>query len=202
MGGQKDWGGKIPDDIQNQNVQMIFSTNSAFVALLENGSAFGWGNKLYGGNIPHHIQIQLHQNVQMIFSNDFVFLAKLNNGHFVGWGFESRGFPYQDYGGKITNEIQNKLENVKAIFSSSTAFAALTNDESVFTWGLPDGGGKIPNEFQFKLIKNVKMIFPLENGFIALCNNGEMIRWDQTYFINKKQIEKNYKSILKKTKKK
>jgi len=163
---------KDRDDIQihlQQNVINIFSTNLAFTALLKDGSIITW--EYYGDKISDEIQIQLNQNVQTIFSNDAAFIALLKNGNFIAWGLERYG------GGKITEEMQDKLKNTKIIYSSSMAFAAILENGSIFTWGHEDGGGKIPDEIQYKLIENVKLIFPQEFGFIAVCYNNEEIYW-------------------------
>jgi len=106
----------------------------------------------------------------MIFSNDKAFVLLLNDGRFSAFGCEKCG-------GKMTDEIQTKLNNVKIIFSSSRAFAAILEDGSVFTWGDPNFGGSIPEEIESKLKIDVRMIIPQKNGFTALCNNGTMITW-------------------------
>ena len=100
----------------------------------------------------------------MIFSNWGAFVALLKNGQFVAWGWEEDG-------GKITDEIQTKLRNVKLIFSSNRAFAAVLNDGSVFAWGDSRSGGKI-SDVQSRLMKNVKIIIPQSDQFIAICENG------------------------------
>jgi len=63
---------------------MIFSTDNAFAALLQNGSVLFWGND--GQIIPHDLQLQLHESVQTIFSNNYAFVALLKDGRFVAWG--------------------------------------------------------------------------------------------------------------------
>ena len=40
----------------------------------------------------------------------------------------------QDCGGD-SNNVQNQLHNIKMIYSTASAFAALKNDGSVVTWG-------------------------------------------------------------------
>ena len=104
------------------------------------------------------------------------FVALLKNGEFVAWGDE-------DFCGKITNEMQTILKNqdVKVIYSSHRAFAALLKGGSVFTWGGIYRGDEIPEKFESKLSKNVKMIFPYLGGFSALCSDGEMITWGKNY---------------------
>merc|ERR1711925_25047 len=120
MGGDENYVGKVPDDIQPrlQNVKMIFSTNSAFAALLNDDSVLAFGNPLRGGKIPKDIQLQLQKSVKTIFSTNSAFAALLNDGGVLAWGGPN-------FGGKIPDYIQSKLQNVQMIASTFGAFAAL-----------------------------------------------------------------------------
>merc|ERR1712034_190028 len=124
------------------------------------------GDSSTGGEIPGHIQTQLHQNVNMVFSNHEAFAALLKDGSVRVWGRES-------FGGKIYERIQTQLTHVKVIFSSHGAFAALLEDGNVIAWGNINFGGTIPAKVE---LKNVKTIFPQRNGFIAFCNDGKKIQ--------------------------
>merc|ERR1712034_25188 len=167
MGGDKYLGGQIPHDIQPQlqHVKMIYSTDGAFAALLDNGSVFAWGHKNWGGKTPHDIQSKLMENVTMINSTHGAFAALLEDGSVLAWGDE--------YSGKIPYE----LKNVKMIYSTAYAFAALLDNGSVFAWGNENWGGKIPPYIQSKLIESVVMILPNYDKFTALCKNNEVIEW-------------------------
>merc|ERR1712034_242363 len=85
MGGDEYYGGKIPDNIQIQNVKTIVSTDLAFAALFNNGSVLAWGFEFFGGKIPNKVRIQL-KNVTMMFSTDVTFAALLNDGKVLTWG--------------------------------------------------------------------------------------------------------------------
>ena len=114
--------------------------------------------------------------VEFIHLKQFLLTQKIvlpvNDGSVLAWGMEI-------FGGKIPHFIQNQLKNVKMVFSTDAAFAALLNDSSVLAWGDDMFGGEIPTHFQNKLIKNVKMIFPHKFGFTAVCKNGELIEWGE-----------------------
>merc|ERR1711925_56786 len=80
-------------------------------------------------------------------------------------------------GGKIPELIQNQLINVKEIFSTQLAFAALLHDGSVFAWGGTLYGGKIPADIQTQLQQNVNMIFSNNFAFVALLKNHRFVAW-------------------------
>ena len=50
------------------------------------------------------------------------------------------------------------IKNVKMIYSTQRAFAALLYDGSVVAWGHRHWGGKIPHDIQSKFKENVKII--------------------------------------------
>ena len=63
----------------------------------------------------------------MIFSTDCAFAALLNDGTVVSWGSAGDG-------GKIPDDIQIQLIEVKQIIPSSTTFAALCKNGKIFEW--------------------------------------------------------------------
>jgi len=61
------------------------------------------------------------------------------------------------------------------IFSTKGAFAALSTEGNVITWGHPLYG-RASIDVQEKL-KNIKMIFSTEGAFAALTMEGKVITW-------------------------
>jgi len=164
------WKKKCPDI---KNVKMIFSTNGAFAALLNDGDVVAWGNENSGGKIPDDIQPRL-QNVETIFTTCYAFTALLNDGSVLAWGSPK-------YGGKIPDDIQPRLQNVKKIFSTFGAFTALLDDGKVLAWGDQYYGGQIPDDIQPQL-QNVKIIYSTDAAFAALLNDGNILSWgDHNY---------------------
>jgi alpha-tubulin suppressor-like RCC1 family protein len=107
---------------------MIYSTCSAFAALLQDGSVLAWGDNDFGGNIPELVQNQL-KKVKMIYSTYFAFAALLEDGSVFGWGDE-------EFGDGIPDSIQAKLvKNVIAILPKSNGFAALCKNGDIIEWG-------------------------------------------------------------------
>ncbi|WP_198133190.1 Ig-like domain-containing protein, partial [Aeromonas simiae] len=153
---------------QLENVKTIFSTDSAFAALLQDGSVVSWGS-----NRRDHwhedngiVQPQL-KGVQTIFSTRGAFAALLQDGSVATWGD-----PY--YGGD-SSSVQLQLNKVKTIFSNTYAFAALKQDGSVVTWGMGWSGGD-SSAVQSQLT-HVKQIFNTYSAFAALKQDGSVVTW-------------------------
>eukprot|EP00746_Dinoflagellata_sp_MGD_P021837 gnl/MRDRNA2_/MRDRNA2_15100_c0_seq1.p1 gnl/MRDRNA2_/MRDRNA2_15100_c0~~gnl/MRDRNA2_/MRDRNA2_15100_c0_seq1.p1 ORF type:complete len:611 (+),score=74.11 gnl/MRDRNA2_/MRDRNA2_15100_c0_seq1:42-1835(+) len=130
--------------LMNSGVKSVHSTMAAFSALRADGSVFAWGDADCGGNCKH-VQEQLNSDVQSVYSTNKAFAALKIDGTVVVWG-------HKDYGGDssifrdgrvrpfMRQYLQqvgggNKLINVKAIYATDTAFAAVKVDGTVVSWG-------------------------------------------------------------------
>ena len=149
------------------NVTALYSNESAFAALKNNGSIITWGNLAAGGNstvvflnvsnsIPAFSEISnisgsLSSNVTNVFSNQEAFAALKSNGSIITWGNVAHGgnstvvVSNSINGSVTTSQISSVAgllsSNVTAVFSSRKAFAALKSDGSVVTWGEVKNGG-------------------------------------------------------------
>jgi len=65
---------------------MIFSTDHAFLALLNDGSIHTWGYENYGGKIPDQFHDKLIQNVKTIIPKARKFTAISKTGDIFTWG--------------------------------------------------------------------------------------------------------------------
>jgi hypothetical protein len=81
-----------------------------------------WGNPLYGGKIPEHIQ-PLLQNIEEIVATEKAFAALSRDGQVFAWGDPN-------YGGFIPEEIQVQLYNVNLldVNTEGTKFVAFFRD--------------------------------------------------------------------------
>ena len=66
----------------------------------------------------------------------------------------------------------NGLVDLKAVYSTAGAFAALKNDGSVVAWGTSFFGGSAPNG-----LNGVKAIYSNFYSFAALKNDGSVVAW-------------------------
>eukprot|EP00435_Cladocopium_sp_Y103_P035696 s2096_g9.t1 len=165
------WGeaasGGDSSEVQDQlkGVQQIQGTESAFAAILADGSVVTWGDKDFGGD-SSEVQDQL-KGVQQVQSAVAAFAAVLADGSVVTWGF-----PY--YGGD-SSEVQDQLKGVQQVQSTGGAFAAILVNGSVVTWGAPNYGGD-SSEVQDQL-KGVQQIQGTESAFAAILANGSVVTW-------------------------
>jgi hypothetical protein len=125
---------------------------SAIAVLLQNGTVKTYGSKTEGGFLDYNFDQKkdVLYNVKQIYSTDSAFAALTNDGTVYAWGDPRYGGAL-DYLGKmdklslidngLTDGIIDTLTNVKEIYKTNGAFAALTNDGSVVTWGDRYKGG-------------------------------------------------------------
>ena len=99
-------------------VQQIQTTAQAFAAILDGGSVLTWSDPYYGGDSSH---VQLTRVKQL-----GELLRPSYDGSAVAWGD-----PRQ----------QEQLVQVRQIQATNHAFAAVTDDGSVVTWGDAEYGG-------------------------------------------------------------
>ena len=111
-----------------QNVQQICATDSAFAAILADGSVTVWGSETFGGDISE-VQDQL-RHVQQIQASGGAFSVILADGSVVAWGAP-------DDGGDCS-AVHDKLTTVQQIQATDSAFAAILADGSVVSWGDPN----------------------------------------------------------------
>ena len=105
-----------------KNVQQIQVTDSAFAAILGDGSVVAWGEDGLGGDSS---AVQEHlQTGQQIQATEPAFAAILGDGSVVTWGDA-------DYGGD-SSAVQDQLKTVHQIQTCKRgSFAAVRGDESV-----------------------------------------------------------------------
>ena len=171
------------------NVKTIFSTDGAFAALKENNSVVTWGDNDGGGvstagstyGIPTGATLD---NVKTIFSTEMAFAALKKNNSVVTWGkgryggdlgkvYDSNTPLSTDYSGSLSSDV-------KTIFSTERAFAALKQDGSVVTWGENSYGGDSTTGTTYGIpsgatLYNVKTIFSTEGAFAALKDDGSVV---------------------------
>ncbi|MCX7073714.1 MAG: hypothetical protein QX193_01120 [Methylococcales bacterium] len=185
------------------DVKQIYSTDwGAFAALKNDGSVVTWGSANYGGD-SSKVSTQLNgtdytKDVTQIYSTAQSFAALRKDGSVVTWGNIQAGggitaelnnlqklttrIPAQE---TRLQDLQNMTTDVKEIYSTGTAFAALKNDGSVVTWGNTAYGGKIPTTLVSELDgkdatgKNnyVTQIFSTNTAFAALRADGSVVTW-------------------------
>jgi len=81
----------------------------------------------------------------------------------------------------IIQPVHSQLKNVKMLFNTDHAFAALLVNKRAVAWGSKYSGGKISDKIQAQL-QNVKFIFSTGAAFAALLADESVIAWGNEEF--------------------
>ena len=103
-----------------KSVVQVVATESAFAAILADGSVVTWGDPLAGGD-SSSVQEEL-RNVQQVQASERAFAATLADGSVVTWG-------PPEYGGD--SSAVDPLVGVRQVQATERAFAAILADGSV-----------------------------------------------------------------------
>ena len=145
-----------------KNIVRLFSGKMAFVALTNESSIISWGFADEGGYLPE--AVSKLKNVKEVFAEPWgAFVALTYDGAMVGWGGIA--------GSGISNKVPSH-SNIKTIFSTTSAFAALTDENSVVSFGYIDDPAP-----EVTALKNIKTIFSTGGAFVALTNEGSLVAW-------------------------
>ena len=180
-----------------------FPNGQAYAAITSNGSVMARGPSSSGGYLGNATQ-SLESNVTAIFSNYRAFAALKADGSVVSWGATASGGNSTIVNFLNSNLVEglsvsgNLSSNVKRIFSTGSAFAALKTNGSVVTWGKISTGGNstsvLVNTFNGSdtqtegpskaglLSSNVSSIYSNWGAFAALKNNGSVVTWGDIGF--------------------
>jgi len=183
-------------------VVSVYSTNSAFSALKNNGSVVTWGNIQFGGNLSIYnttnntytsVASSLTSGVVSIYSNYYAFAALKIDGSVVTWGnsrFGGIASSFNPSNNTYTSVASSLTSGVVSIYSNYYAFAALKNDGSVVSWGNIRYGGELSmydhinngtyTSVASSLTSGVEAIYSTNNAFAALKNNGSVVTWGYT----------------------
>ena len=146
------------------------SFESAFAAILGDGSVVTWGDYRTGGNTTPIVDQLTH--VQHIQASTFAFAAVRKDGSVVSWGSAS------GRGDRIA--VPGQLQNVKHIQVSGDAFAAIREDGSVVTWGHAGHGGD--SGAVQELLQDVQEIQASSGAFAAIREDGSVVTWGHADF--------------------
>jgi alpha-tubulin suppressor-like RCC1 family protein/FtsZ-binding cell division protein ZapB len=190
--GSSNYGGAgVPDDLSG--VISISSSSQSFCALKEDGTFAAWGST--HGTVDAWQAIGLG-NIISIFSSSHAFAVLNEDGKVAVFGSKSQGGAISDgsnsFGDKYTGLPANLNNDVRTIFSTTGAFAALKEDGTVFAWGLLGSGGVTcaaayqSGSYESKCetgsdvsseLKNVKTIVSAKDSFAALKKDGKVVAW-------------------------
>ncbi|MCX6964698.1 MAG: putative Ig domain-containing protein [Verrucomicrobia bacterium] len=193
--GDSEYGGNSTS-VSNQlsgNVTKIYSNNHAFAALKKDGSVVSWGYLDFGGDSTS-VASSLSSNVTAIYSTGTAFAALKKNGSIITWGsafYGGNSTIYLSPSNSFVSVASMLSSNVKEMFSTSNAFAALKNDGSVVTWGEDRAGGNSSvyhgyydtySSISSNLTSNVKTIYSNYSAFVAVKQSGPIVTWGRAEY--------------------
>ncbi len=152
----------------SSGVSQIFSTNSAFAALKENGSVITWGGKTSGGD-SSDISQYLTSNVITLYSTYDSFAALKKDGRIITWG------------GNLPGKVHS-INGVVDVYSSGydSPFIALKESGGLEAFSSSENSIGIHafNKVADKLERNVEKVFAGESGkFAAIKTDGSCVIW-------------------------
>eukprot|EP00913_Durusdinium_trenchii_P014733 g13821.t2 len=134
-----------------QDVQQIAASFGAFCGVTGDGAAVAWGDPDFGGD-ARKMWVEMWE-----------------------WG---DGMGWKQLGGMReadSHAVRHQLKDVKEVFATGFAFAALKVDGTVVTWGENYPGGD-SRAVQSQL-RDVRTIAASSYAFAAIKTNGEVITW-------------------------
>jgi alpha-tubulin suppressor-like RCC1 family protein len=167
-------------------VQTIYSTTSAFAAVLEDGSVKAWGHKNFGGSGAPSFLVGVGVRVRAIASTERAFAALFGDGSVRVWGDAAYGGNKYTGTGLATDytPIERGLVGVQAIASTERAFAALMEDGSLKAWGWKAYGGSGTSGSGFDVVFGMTTMFADSTIRMYPCFPGVYVSSDDASWPN------------------
>lgn len=170
------------------NVETLVTTKQygAYAALKSDGSVVTWGNSNYGGD-SSNVSSALSSGVDRIFANGMAFAAHKPSASggsiIVLWGH--RAFGGRAYNHTVSGSlspidanhgfIKEFDEKIVDIAATHYAFAALSDQGNVATWGYRTYGGNSATVSE--RLTNIQKIVGSKGAFAAITDTGAVITW-------------------------
>lgn len=189
-------GRQVPTRILvGQDIQSIKAVFCRSLALRQDGTVLAWGMTTYG-HIGHkqtayeRNPVEMIGDVVSIAASDHTTYVVKRDGSAYAWGHSSSGTML---GGGATSlsyaftpvKIKN-INNVRTIFPTGSTIFAITEDGTVWAWGMVDGGGlgngspTHSREYTPKQLNNIENIKSIINGSehsFAIAEDGRVYGW-------------------------
>lgn len=141
-----------------------FNSESAFAALLSDGSVVTWGDAYSGGD-SSHVQTQL-VNIKSISNSNFDFVA-INDFNEIA----------ASWGGWIAPQTPSLSNVVSVEMNNGGGAAALLSDGTVETWGVASQGGDSSNVQPLTGVASFPEYRSFNTSMAALKANGTVVTW-------------------------
>lgn len=183
------------ENAEGKKVEYVTIHEKQGAAIAEDGSLYTWGSN-WSGQLgdgtteSSYIPKKIMNDVKFVALDESVSAAITNDGSLYTWGnsFGSRlgNYGYEtDAGGSLPKKV---LDNVKYVDVDNSTFLAITEDGSLYAWGLNFQGqlgngvydsGEIPetNIIPTKILENVKSVDIDLSFCAAVTESGELYTW-------------------------
>ncbi|MDC0148667.1 Ig-like domain-containing protein, partial [Alphaproteobacteria bacterium] len=146
---------------------------SAFAAILEDGTVVAWGDAQTGGDVSG---VSGLFDVVAIYSTGRAFAALTSSGAVVTWGNSLFGGDSSAETGSLAGG--DLLSGVAQVYSSSTHFVALKTDGTLVSWGYDLGGMYVAPS----ALSNVVSISSNSVSFAAILGDGSVVAWGASLY--------------------
>ncbi len=193
--------------LENKKIIKYAYTSTSYATIDASGFVYCWGSQGSGGSgIPDAIQVCLSgsnlpiSNIIDVYANGAAFAAVDNSGKVYIWGTNTNGGSGLVTVGSIRcielllNTTNLPITNVKNIYATQSAFAALDNSGQVYIWGTnTNGGSGLVTVGSIRCIElllnttnlpitNIMNIYATQSAFAALDNSGKVYIWGNGSF--------------------
>jgi alpha-tubulin suppressor-like RCC1 family protein len=182
--GNPDTGGNLVSG-DFTTIKSVYSTNTAFAALKQDGTVIAWGEAVSGADITGvNSTLNSGSPVSSIYSTNSAFAALKADGRVITWGDPDTGGSTTSVDSSLNSDFS--ANPVVSIFSTNHSFAALKHNGKVIAWGNPTYGGDLSlfdaslnNDFSANPIVTITST---RFSFAALKKNGTVIAWGDSVF--------------------
>ncbi|OLP97861.1 hypothetical protein AK812_SmicGene19764 [Symbiodinium microadriaticum] len=148
--GKDDAGGSLSRDaafnINRVKVRDVVATDSAFAAVLTDGTVQAWGEAESGGHCPWDRNDKDLQSVKKLYATSRAFAALKDDGTVIAWGDRDSGGDARHVRDRLRGVVERRPVPLNATASRSACFAKQIErlrDESPYgtrNYGTEDGG--------------------------------------------------------------
>lgn len=185
------------------DVRELVANDYAYAAIRDDDTVLVWGNPYNGGDFIYNY---IYFDNQLIPFEVGCFSSKPIRVSDEQWDYARQGScqsgekrvgmpEYTEQEKKITyHRLEETPSNIEKVVPAFNAFAALTRDGQVITWGSVFSGGNIYSEKVNHIdeLVGVKNVLSNEGGFAAIKENGKQITWQGVWDQDLKEEDGTY----------
>ena len=188
------------DPALNSNVISVYiGYNETYAALKEDGTAFVWGNELYGGVLDELVgTLDNIRPVNGFYHGEYMMYAVKNDGTIAAWGDDEYYTTDDDDYTSLTAQM-GELVNIRKLAWGYESTLALRNDGKIFFWGYNEYGKQILDKVGDRVVKDIMgngydYIVTLDDdsvvigGYYSYFNTDQPILDVERVFANEEQI--------------